>query len=684
VATDTPSPLCSLEDVRFSYKNRETGVQTPVLKGISLACFRGELIAIQGPSGSGKSTLLYLLGGMLTPDAGTVHFQGRELTCLPDFELAAIRGRNIGFVFQQFHLLPRASVLDNILLPTSYISQPSTEELLAWKTKARSIAERLGLGDQLEKRPNQMSGGQQQRVAIARALLMNAPLILADEPTGNLDTENSREVMQILRTEARSGKTVVVITHEPEIAALCDRTIPIRDGRIEGPLDEFKPAPLSLEGRTSAPKIGRRPPVWIELLRKMPPMVPLAWENLLRTRLRTALTLVGVTIGIAAVLSMLTLGSFVRDRILGGYEALGVNKLVISGYPNWELKATDPVPAVFKAFDPEKEISSLRRIFPEIRRISPVYVSWRDTVDYGGNEFSGARTHGVDVEYAEISNRKVARGTWLLPSHIVNRSPVCVLGSDIAERLFPKGGGVGEVVHVVTASGSDYTCRALGILESVQTNVEGQRPNEQLFIPSTFFPSVNGIWESSLRDIAIQLRPGGDVLGTGTALRGLFLSKYGTSGRFRINSDALLVAQMERFISSFRVLLISIAFLSLMVGGIGITNMMLVSVSERFREIGLRKAVGATRMDIRAQFLTESILVCSLAGLMGIAIGFFSCELIIYIGSNVIPTLEFAWVFNPIAWAVSAGATIAVGVLSGLAPALRAERLEVIEALRSE
>jgi ABC-type antimicrobial peptide transport system permease subunit len=240
------------------------------------------------------------------------------------------------------------------------------------------------------------------------------------------------------------------------------------------------------------------------------------------------------------------------------------------------------------------------------------------------------------------------------------------------------------VVHVVTASGSDYTCRALGILESVQTNVEGQRPNEQLFIPSTFFPSVNGIWESSLRDIAIQLRPGGDVLGTGTALRGLFLSKYGTSGRFRINSDALLVAQMERFISSFRVLLISIAFLSLMVGGIGITNMMLVSVSERFREIGLRKAVGATRMDIRAQFLTESILVCSLAGLMGIAIGFFSCELIIYIGSNVIPTLEFAWVFNPIAWAVSAGATIAVGVLSGLAPALRAERLEVIEALRSE
>jgi putative ABC transport system permease protein len=240
------------------------------------------------------------------------------------------------------------------------------------------------------------------------------------------------------------------------------------------------------------------------------------------------------------------------------------------------------------------------------------------------------------------------------------------------------------VVHITTATQGDYTCRVIGILEAVQTNVEGQRPNEQLFVPYTFFPSVNGIWESALREIAIQLRPGGDVLGTGDALRGYFISKYGTSGRFRVDSDVVLMAQMERFISSFRALLISVAFLSLMVGGIGITNMMLVSVSERFREIGLRKALGATRLDIRAQFLTEAILVCTLAGGMGMGLGFFSCELLIYIASQVIPTLEFGWIFNPTAWAVSVGATLAVGILSGLVPALRAETLEVIEALRSE
>ena len=675
-------PLLQLHDVHFAYRNRETGIRAPVLRGIAIQGFPGELVAIQGPSGSGKSTLLYLAGGMLTPDSGQVLYRGRDLTKLPDSTLASIRNREIGFIFQQFHLLPRATVLDNILLPSTYNTDLSPTEAKKLEAKAHTLATRLGLEKYLSQLPNQLSGGQQQRVAIARALLLDAPLILADEPTGNLDTENSHEVLRILREEAQAGKTVLVITHETEIAQLCDRTIPIRDGQValetEVSPPTVSPEPLAHPRSEHAPETLR------VFLKRIPAMLPLAWENLKRTRVRIALTLMGVTIGIAAVLSMLTLGQFVRDRILAGYEALGVNKVVISGRPNWELRATDPVPAVFKSFDSEKDPPHLKRIFPQIRKISPVFMSWRDTIDYSGMEVAGIRTHGVDVDYASITNRKVADGNWLLSSHILNRSPVCVLGSDIAERLFPQKSGVGEVVHITTATQGDYTCRVIGVLEPVQTNVEGQRPNEQLFVPHTFFPSVNGLWESALREFAIQLNPGEDVLETGDALRGHFISKYGTSGRFQVDSDVVLMAQMERFISSFRALLIAVAFLSLMVGGIGITNMMLVSVSERFREIGLRKALGATQLDVRAQFLTEAILVCGIAGLLGIFLGFFACELLIYIASQVISTLEFAWIFNPLAWGVAAGSTLLVGVLSGLVPALRAERLEVIEALRSE
>ena len=671
----------SLRDIHFSYRNRETEVRTPVLKGVDLECRPGELVAIQGPSGSGKSTLLYLMGGMLTPDRGQVLYQGRDLTRMQDRELAALRSRQIGFVFQQFHLLPRASVLDNILLPTRYITQDGGTVPPELQERARSLAARLGLAEHLNKSPNQLSGGQQQRVAIARALLLEAPLLLADEPTGNLDTENSKEVMKILREEARAGKCVIVITHESEVAALCDRIIPIRDGRVNG---SGVAGALAISEPERVPSRPRPLRSLTELLKRMPPSVPLAWDNLKRTKVRTALTLIGVTIGIAAVLSMLTIGAFVRDRLLSGYEALGVNKVVLNGSPNWELKATDPVPAVFKSFDPDKDIESLRRIFPQIVLASPIYSGWRDTIDYGGNEYAGARVMGVNLDYAAITNRRVAQGSWLLQSHILNRSPVCVVGSDIAERIFPNGRGVGEVAHVVTGSGSDYTCRVIGILDRVETNVEGDRSNEHVLIPYSFFPSVSGVWESNLRDIAVQVSSGADVLETGTAMRGYFMSKYGSSIRVRVNSDAVLVAQMQRFIGSFRALLISIAFLSLAVGGIGITNMMLVSVSERFREIGLRKAVGATRLDIRAQFLTESVLVCSMAGFLGIGIGFFACELLIYIGSNVLSNLEFAWVFHPGAWAVSSLATLGVGILSGIVPAWRAEKLEVIEALRSE
>ena len=681
--------MIDFRGVSHSYHVAEQPV--PVLRNVDLQVKAGELIAIKGSSGSGKSTLLYVLGCLLRPDSGSLFLDGQDLTKLSNEELAIVRNRTIGFVFQQFHLLPRADVIENILLPMSYpveIARPG-EKKTALRHKAIALARELGLGDHLHHVPNQLSGGQQQRVAIARALMGDAKVILADEPTGNLDSKNAAQIIELLKELNKTGKTVVIVTHDAEVARHCHRVCEIKDGVFLNQVPAARRVAHTHKDTVALPSPAAANASRLNLfklyLKTARTLAPLAWENLVRSKARSALTMLGIIIGIAAVLAMVTIGTFTKRKILETYEELGVNKLHIKGWPNWQLKAADKVPLMFRQFDWKKDIGPLRKIFPQVHLLSPVMNTWTNSVDFGGRSVTtGLRIMGVNHEYATIANRQISLGHGFSPYQMTSRSGVCLVGADIAQQLFSETFPIGQVVYVQSGRGA-FGCRVIGVLKAQNINQDWNQPNLQLLLPYTYFQTVmENWWDAQIHEFVTQVAPDVDVEVTGAAIKQYFIQKYGISGRFEVGSDAILIAQMKKFLNIFTLMLVSIALISLIVGGIGITNMMLVSVSERFKEIGLRKALGATDFSIRVQFLLESVILCVVAGLIGMVLGFSAYEIMIYSASKFVPKLNFEWVFEPSAFVLSVVSIFAVGIASGMIPAVKAEKLEVIEALRSE
>ncbi|MEI6790339.1 MAG: ATP-binding cassette domain-containing protein, partial [Myxococcaceae bacterium] len=343
------------QKVSFSYE--VGGRKVDVLKNLDFSVKAGEFVGIQGPSGSGKSTLFYLLGFLLKPTAGKIIFDGVDITSLSADELAVIRNRRIGFIFQQFHLLANSSCLKNILLPTLYpaeLSDSNPKQII----RAQELAKNLGLSEHLSHFPNQLSGGQQQRVAIARALIHDVELILADEPTGNLDSKTAAEIMEQLRELNRQGKTIILITHDSEVAKYCSKVYHLKDGAFTHVQENYVQNLKAQEVFLKPPKLPKR--VYFKLFRAT---LPLVFENLLRNKTKSLLTMLGVVIGVAAVLAMITLGQFSKTKILETYEALGVNKVLIWGYANPNMRATDSVSINFRSFNIDKDLMPLRQIF---------------------------------------------------------------------------------------------------------------------------------------------------------------------------------------------------------------------------------------------------------------------------------------------------------------------------------
>jgi len=670
-------PLIKVVELDFAYMLEGRSIE--ILRRVNFTINHGEFVAIQGPSGSGKSTLFYILGCLLKPTGGRVYFDGADITGIDGPEAAYLRNRKVGFVFQQFHLLPRATVLDNILLPARYPQElpPEGGDLRA---KAISLAERLGLGDRLFHHPSQLSGGQQQRVAIARALLTDASLILADEPTGNLDSRSAAEIMQIFREIHAQGRTIVMITHDHEVARSAARVLHVRDGVVsEGGLQR-------LSGELTTSENLKLPGAWSDNVARLAgKTLPSALKNLLRSRTKSVLTMLGIIIGIAAVQAMISLGEFTKARIMEGFEALGVNKLVVRGYPNWERRASDETRREFGGFTVDSDLSAVRRVFPEIRYLSPVLSSWQNTATAGGRSVSeNVRLRGVNHEYAAITNIQMAEGRWLSPYHVEQRALVCVLGSELATQLFPGQSSLGQMITVTVDADRSVPCRIIGVAKPQKSNQEWHRPNTQISMPYTVYQAVGSYMSSRMYQFAVQVRSESDVELVARKIKSYFGLRYGKSGRFMVDTEGTLVAQTKRFLTIFAALLTAIAFLSLLVGGIGIHNMMLVSVTERIKEIGLHKALGATNRSIRMQVLMESLVLCSVAGMIGIGAGFAATELMIFAATKFVPKLKFEWVFEPVAILTAVGSIVAVGMFSGLFPARRAERLQVIEALRAE
>lgn len=675
----------AIDNLKFSYP-LFGGENLEIIKGISFSIEEGELVAIQGPSGSGKSTLLYILGCLLTSFDGHVEVFGKNAATMSDLERATLRNQSIGFVFQQFHLLPKATVRENILLPMSYPAEIPGE--LVDEKKLFKTVQTLGLEDKMDRRPNQLSGGQQQRVAIARALMRDTRLILADEPTGSLDTENAQKTMEILRQAQQLGKTVIIITHDPEIALQCDRVIHFRDGLIVQDNQQKKNTSVlstkrvSLEERVDR-KISRYE-LMTKYVRTALRVLPIAGKSLLQNKSRTGLTMLGIVIGVAAVLSMVTVGKYTKKKILESYAELGVNTMLFYGWPNWDLKAVDRPPVIFQGFDWEKDLKPLSRIFPDISGMSPIMFAWNVSAAFGGKTTdSDIRLIGTTRDGLRLSNRTLLMGSNFSTFQIDNRSAVCILGYDIYERLFKEILPVGQIIFI-NKNSKAFGCRVIGVTAKHNSNKDWNNPNQQIIIPYSLFQGISSVWESQTRQVLLETRDGTDVQAVGMGIRAFFERRYGKSGIFNVGSDSLLIAQMNKFLNMFTILLAMIALVSLAVGGIGITNMMLVSVSERLKEIGIRKAFGATNFSVRIQYLIEAVAICSAAGLAGIIIGFVAYESAIYGATKLIPTLQFEWIFDWQAMLLSLLSILAVGILSGLVPALKAEKLEVIEALRSE
>lgn len=659
----------------YSIQNREV----LALNDLNLTIYSGEMVAILGPSGSGKSTLLYILGCLLKPSTGSYRLDDVETAHLAETELAELRNRHFGFVFQQFHLLPRADLIQNLLLGTRYNRHETrTQEEIV--QQAKSLLKKMGLESHIKHLPSQLSGGQQQRVAIARALMNDPSIILADEPTGNLDSRTSAQVLDLLRSINDTGKTVVIITHDHEVARKCDRVISILDGKVS---DHGKPKTPLKKNTTKKVSIPVTDSASVASSR-LKEDARTAWQNLLRNKSRSLLTMLGVIIGVAAVLSTVTLGSFTKEKILQTYEGLGVNKLVVRAYPSWSLRATDTAGVKFDGISDTIDIPAIKRLFPEILMISTVGRQWTQGVNFGGKTFDQALALGVNEEYFEITGRKVILGRRFSNYHIKNRSNVCVIGYGVAKRFFNQQSPLGNMIDIDGINQSRFSCKVIGVLASQTSNNEWFDPNKQLLLPYTFLKLVGDRWNSKPYELDIKIKSGTNVEQIGKKIKNYFLTKYGKTVETNVDSDGLLIAQMKKFLSLFTMLLAGVALISLAVGGIGITNMMLVSISERFKEIGLRKALGARNEEIRTQFLVESMILCSLAGVLGIIFGLAGYHLMLFFASKLFTQIKFEFVFNFYSILISFVCIVAVGLLSGLIPAIRAQKLQVIEALRSE
>ncbi len=690
--------MIKLENVHFSYRSAlrfdkpapaDDG-ENEILNGINLEIRRGEMVALQGPSGSGKSTLFYLLGCLIKPSHGKISVADSDLDQLSDAQLSLFRNQTIGFIFQQFHLLPRATVLQNILLPASYpaeVSKVKTQDT----DKACMLAQTLGLSSHLEKKPHELSGGQQQRVAIARALMRDVDLILADEPTGNLDSRNAQQVLHLLRNLNRNGKTVVLITHDQSVADACDRTIRLRDGRVE---DESTNA--ASHSATSKHNYNEeidsrlfiasgRDDDW-SLVQVFLTAFPHAWTNIRRNWMKSLLTMVGVIVGVASVLAMLSIGRFTKNRILEGYEALGANKIQLEGWRTWQSKAGAATTALFNGFTVDGDMASLTKTFPEITRISPVKTLWDAKVVFTGKSITEKiKVLGINEQYLHITNSKIEAGMSLLAHHVDSQSRVCVIGHEIPKLLETATDQLlGQFILISIADRYNFSCKVIGMLSSQKSNKEGFQPDRQIWIPSSLALTVSPFWEPSFNEIVLTVADVQFVEEMGLKLKNFFVQKYGDTANFYSGTDAVLVAQMKRFLNIFSLLLGFVAFLSLFVGGVGIHNMMLVSVSDRIKEIGLRKALGATSKSIKILFLAESILLCTVAGMIGLALGWAACQMGVYAGTKLVSDLKFEWLTDPLALAISMVSILAVGIFSGLVPSAKAEQLSVLEALRSD
>jgi macrolide transport system ATP-binding/permease protein len=714
--------LIELQDI---YKTYEIGeISIPVLRGITLNISRGDFVALMGASGSGKTTLMNILGCLDHPTSGRYWFDGQDVVGLSADGRAILRNQKIGFVFQNFNLLPRTSALENVMMPLSYTMEHTSEREA--RKRAEELLERVGLGEHLHHEPSQLSGGQQQRVAIARALINNPPLLFADEPTGNLDSQTSEEVLRIFKQlNEDEGVTVILVTHDPNVAEHAKRIIRIRDGVIEPERVGNERVSAKPDEQPDQARTGALTGVAGGYLARSRRMLSTVLTSLRRNVLRAALTTLGIVIGVGAVIAMMEIGRGSSTSIQKAISSMGANNLVI--LPGTASSGGVSFGAGSVMTLTPQDSDALVSEAPAVRAAAPI-VRARTQVIYGGKNWVPSGIYGTTPAYLDVREWPIAEGEAFTERDVRNASKVCVIGQRLVKELFEGENPIGKELRVQNVS-----FKVIGILSSKGANMMGMDQDDILLAPwTTIKYRVTGKSVANVNQSAASSSESGTSQSVNTlnqiypnTQNSLYPAQSATQAadtplpvRFT-NVDQILAAarstpeipaavnqitqilrerhrirpgepedfnlrdltELTKTLSSTATmmtkLLLAVALISLVVGGVGIMNIMLVSVTERTREIGLRMAVGARGRNILQQFLVESVVLCFCGGAAGILLGR---------GISYMVTVLLRWPTELSMDAVLAAFVVSatVGIAFGYYPAWKASRLDPIIALRYE
>ena len=622
-----------------------------ILKNISLNIEKGDFVAIIGQSGSGKSTLMNLIGCLDTATSGSYKIDGKEIASLSSDQLSDLRSQKFGFIFQRYNLLSSLTAAENVALPAIYAGMPREHRI----ERAKLLLETLGLGDKWQNKPNQLSGGQQQRVSIARALMNGGEIILADEPTGALDSHSGQNVMDILRQLHGEGHTIIMVTHDRNIAAQANRVIEIKDGEIIADTQKEAVESKAQNRLQIKPHFGLSKDQLIEAFR-------MSVSAIVAHKMRALLTMLGIIIGITSVVSVVALGNGSQQKILENIKGIGTSTMTIfNGTGFGDRRAEQMQNLTVGDADALNKQSYVQSVTPNS--------SSSGILVYGNQTFSSTNLKGVGEQYFDVDGLSLKQGNLFSAQDVAENNQVALIDESAQKSIFPYENPLGKVVMF-----NKRPLRIIGVVSDKQMG--GASSSLNLYAPYT---TVMNRISGSKKIASITLKVSDDV-NTTVAEKGiteLLTMRHGKKDFFIMNSDTIKQT-IESTTGTMKLLISSIAFISLIVGGIGVMNIMLVSVTERTKEIGVRMAIGARQANILQQFLIEAVLICLIGGLTGILL------------SGVIGLLfnffmqDFNMAFSTVSLVSAVLFSTLIGVLFGYMPAKRAAQLNPVSALARE
>lgn len=657
-------PLIQIKNLVHEFSAGDTTVR--VLHGLDLTLYQGEMVAIIGQSGSGKSTLMNILGCLDKATGGSYTIFGKSVDEMRGEELAELRREHFGFIFQRYHLLGDINALDNVTVPAVYAGMNATKR----RKRATKLLTQLGLGDKITNRPSQLSGGQQQRVSIARALMNGGDIILADEPTGALDSVSGEQVMNILHRLKDDGHTIIMVTHDANLASQAERVIELKDGHIiidyyndnaknQKPLNND----ANIQNTATNKSIPTSKNTLLGVMDRLKEAFKMSMYAMMAHKMRTLLTMLGIIIGIASVVSIVGLGQGSQAKILADINALGTNTItVIDGYPFGDPR---------RRFGQDNlTVADAKAVAdqPYALSVSPM-VNKSVNIRHQSQDATGTVT-GVGKDYLSVTGEKLFMGQMFDETSIATSAQDAIIDQSAYEIYFnSKGNPIGQTLLI-----GNVPARIVGVLSENPSPFARMNNSPTVYLPYTTV-MYRMLGKNTLDRFVVLIDDDTPSVIAETAISKLIQSRHGTDDFNIMNTDSIKET-VQSTTAAMTMLISSIAIISLIVGGIGVMNIMLVSVTERTSEIGVRMAVGARESDILGQFLIEAVLVCVLGGVLGILLAFGVGSLINKFGGDSVGVI-----YSPLSVVVAFVCSTLIGIVFGFLPARNASKLNPVDAL---